>query len=1562
MGSIAETTLSEGVAAWAECFAKAGLSTAWRGMLDGGRRPSIRHVRADLRTQQHWSIRDLVIDLQAEVVSQFEAALVKPRTITLHADVIRIPADLRMTLKGCALVMAARRIEIGERAQFSLDHRISKTARLIVFAAEMEGHLDARVIVDATVPEVFRITVPKAAGAMLRAVAGVAAVQEIAMLPAEWFQGPTPAWRLAVSRFQMAAVLMETQPDMAIRLLRHIRCCAKDRPADASFAAEWKELARASRRLTKTEAEGAQVWALDYGRLLFRGAPGLERRRKADELERAHAAMARAVPYELVTNTTPAPEPDHIRYVRHGAVPCGLGLLNADVQPLRSVTLTGAEIVLDYGDRSQFLKLYGGRKDIQTLTIHADTVVIRTGLRFPQTQVTICCRALYFEGADAWIDTTPDPGKVWLGSPMGADGLPGARGGSITLRIERFGTDQAVARHFRAQGGQGQSPRDGGFVLDEAVRYLRPITEADWSALFTVTNRKYAGGTVDPPRWDKYNTDDLVYVELKIGGVLVDKRGEMASPGRGGAGIMAGRPGMGGHGGTVQSTIDDVFAYTDVSGGVSAAALGPSKGHAGGSPTAACWLFFKDVLDGKIRALKARREIKAAGPGPDSEPGPDAFEPLGENGVMKSLPTEDANNAWRTPLNLGVALQFARDALASQRAALAREYLAPYLQDADALLDSDEIAYTQLGRQASDLAEQALRNVDDFGNPPGWVPMLSLESTLSAYLAVVKPSMVELYTAYCIQRAWDGKADRQSTLEKFSDVLTEQTNTTRTALAATRTSVLKLVGEMRQLLLAVEKTSKRLDDVKADIIRKGDARFRSDEGKRVLAASFKILGAIVKAIPLPEPYQAATAGLGVVFDTAGNFVDDDGEAFKKLNDQIADFSKENSESLAAAANSDLADALGRSSREIKDLQTAAAEAKKSSQALARTHDAALQEHAQRAKEERTLYELKKQVLIEGRSTEVRKAVLLKEAETLTGNYEEQVKKRQARLDADTKNLIAVNKKKALLESDIKAKQETEGEQKALLAKQQAASEKSIKAGLMKVQTMVGSVETIKKAVDRLSVPKAQLNSEWDKVVAALKVEDPEFQAITSQMAHLNQMKVDLASRLSRLQLEFTEQKNEIATNLVTIHELSMQMAKAHGVLAPEVAVYAQALGQDAHRDLQQFLYFVVKAYEYQRVEPWGTPQHDAQKLFEDMRNVLVPSDFSYAFVNEADGKARQEQLKELLSGPVVARDGQLTEKEFGLLRVVYEKPLRDMGKHLLRQMQHGGTAKSSKFSITLRASDLQELNDRMARGKEAVIPFDLVRLRLVDGHKERQRITNIQVTQVKCRRTGAELPSTVTFAFTQTGKSLVRADGKIFAFELEGGDQSSPAVSFETSGSRWRGSGTNGVLDEAALTQPNATAEMNLLGQLLEGERDAPAPQRIKLSEVQPGALSEFLLAVYIKKPEMTIALDEVELTVTTEGTDAPSDEWMVCITADVPGMVPFKVNKPDRAGHHGGLGRYMAVFKRTDESVEVSVGSTFGGLTHRGWIVDGKPVEGTPTSTITLSKSSFLVARYASD
>src|SRR5262249_14402189 len=156
--------------------------------------------------------------------------------------------------------------------------------------------------------------------------------------------------------------------------------CAKNAPDNEGFSAEWKELGRVAARLREQGAERTRIWASEFARQLFRGIPYRERARRFAELEHVDRTTREGSPYELVKGTAPCPDPDDIRFVRHGAQTVGTGTLNGWERPVRRVSLSGAEIVLDDLDRTQFRRTYSGQEDIKELVIHADTLVVKTEL------------------------------------------------------------------------------------------------------------------------------------------------------------------------------------------------------------------------------------------------------------------------------------------------------------------------------------------------------------------------------------------------------------------------------------------------------------------------------------------------------------------------------------------------------------------------------------------------------------------------------------------------------------------------------------------------------------------------------------------------------------------------------------------------------------------------------------------------------------------------------------------------------------------------------------------------------------------------------------------------------------------------------------------------------------------------------------------------------------------------------------------------------------------------------------------------------------------------------
>ena len=1576
--------------AWQTAFDEAFATPAWKNLFPA-HRENILYTREEAVQGDRWVIGDLWIDLQKDLAQRLASA--KPNRVAIFADVVYVPANFSVTLRNMALTIVARRIEVEGEATIRLDYTNSFGATMLLYTAEIGGKLQAESVTSN--PELIPITAPRTAGLWIkydRAVKQGKAIDGAKVLESKWFEKGSPLWLMAVSAFQMAAALAAPpangertpQKDQELRgkakqMLDFVMRSAKDAASgQKDAAAEWGDLADESDRLKKALDASPSADAIEsaqlFARLLNRETPVHERQRRLKEARRASSQRNQAPSYELVETRVAPPRAEDIKYIRHGAQTIGTTVLNGWNRPVRQVTLSGVEIELDELDRSGFLKAYRGQQDIQELHVHADTLVIKTRLHFPQTNVFIYCRELYFEGAEACVDTQPVASEYR--ASLDKNGADGVAAGDISLYVQRFASTEAGAtKHFRAVGGKGQDPDEGEIELSYTLRHLPLLKKEDWESLFTYTHRQVGNTTVPAPDWDKYKdyhpalADDkitgIVYAELKVDGRIVDKKGTQDSPGTGGKGPTPGRPGGGGPGGDIYSTLrDDLTPYVDVSGGASGAQMTSTKGGAGGSPDVGFWFLFQNKeVNGKVEFVPVIEE-KRTQAGPDGSAGPAAFKPKGDDGSVK--PVDDAPAApWLTPLNLKSALQYAKDALAGGHTGLAREFLMPYLDALDRRpVEKKDDAILQLESEAATLADQAIQNVDYFGNPPGWVPMLSLESAVKIYQNILKSSIQEIYTAYYLQKAWQAKADRQEALQSLVGLLTKNTEDTQKSLIATRAEVITTMQELKQLDVEIEeKLLKPLKVIEERL--KKEADYQTDKAARqqIVAAAFKIFGAIAKAIPLPEPYQMAAGALGTVFDITGEFVAEDGatdKAFAKLKSGVNDFLTSNTDNIIEQSGKKLDESLLYAKKDIKLLQDKAEAASKEKDALQESYDKNKKEHDDLVSKEKKALDVMREKLQYGRS---RKKEMVEWMEKEFQDFEEGQNKKLKEKTGDYQK--KTNEVKGI-EKDIAGKEKKLKESQAAVEKEKKENAKLVKTGIQQAKNIAAGVETVGKTINELMVSRSQLNSAWDKTLAKLVTDDKEFQEVSRQLTALNQRKTTLATQLLGLKTSLKQQTNQISNNLLSVNVLSSQVGSSRDALDPMAFAYMQSVSQEAHQSLMQFLYYVIKAYEYYMVEPWGRSEQGAQKLFESLQNVLEPSDQITGLddLNEDE----QKRLKALLSQPVSFKDNMLKPEDFNVLKVVYEKPLRDMGKRLANQLASGAgrLLKEAPKAVTLGREELDELNSRIRESVvENAIPFSLMRLRQIDQSNEKQRIGNIKVVRVQCKQLGKGYPDTVTFKFSHRGKSVVRAQGRLYAFEPEGGREEErgqrSSVIFTTSGGKtadedWLIKGDTGILQGKALWQPTVDRQENLLTQFLKSDAGGEA---ITLSEFRPGVFSDFEMTVEISPPERRIELEELRLQITTEAGDAPKGQRIICASTHPELAIPITASSKDMSERSGGLGSYTGIFKDQLSPVRISVPASFGKYVHTGWCVDGENKPDGGQHEYEVRKSSYVVANF---
>jgi predicted nuclease with TOPRIM domain len=230
----------------------------------------------------------------------------------------------------------------------------------------------------------------------------------------------------------------------------------------------------------------------------------------------------------------------------------------------------------------------------------------------------------------------------------------------------------------------------------------------------------------------------------------VTARGENAVP--------SGRPGNGGAGGTLRSTLN-LGALADLAGG-NAGAQGSF--HVGGILSARRCEYVSTVT-----IVKNGQEITNT----DEEdapktPGNNAAAPSGQGGTNGTFALQTDPGAWMHSFSVRSIVQYAKDTYLNDRITETRGLLAEYrdlLRAHDRIVGPDEqlsdedfsekVNRDQLQTEVGNLLYRIDSNLDYFGNPAGWVPMLSFEANFLAFQNEVDQSLPILYLTYWLNNA-----------------------------------------------------------------------------------------------------------------------------------------------------------------------------------------------------------------------------------------------------------------------------------------------------------------------------------------------------------------------------------------------------------------------------------------------------------------------------------------------------------------------------------------------------------------------------------------------------------------------------------------------------------------------------------------------------------------------------------------------------------------------------------------------------------------------------------------
>ena len=428
----------------------------------------------------------------------------------------------------------------------------------------------------------------------------------------------------------------------------------------------------------------------------------------------------------------------------------------------RTVFIRRQTIEIQQGHANGYYEMFDAARDIQTMEMIAEKVIIRSPLHLHQTNVIIRADELVMEGPDAAIITTPMKNTAIPGlSTAGGNGLAA---GNVTLEVGQLLITHPGTR-FDLRGGGGQ---DGGDGADGA----NGQSMSDyWKTTAWISGWINMSWTAPADEYiiyhELWNTCTLgipirVLPDRPVGGITTNP----PYPTSGQAATASGKPGKGGPGGLLKTTLPSVSSYCNVNPGTPGRTppqrLGDWRtgywGGAAGWPNK--WVKIKAHYCTEANIWVTDSYSNHGGPTTAGANAPVVQPDAPSPGDYGSSLTQGNSFGWIDPVLLDVLFGRARDLYLNGRLTEARARLeelsaalGAYMADAawsSAPADSQRVC--EMYDQMKTFLFQIGNNLDYFGNPAGWVPMLSFEVNMTLFDNEIDSAIDMLYLGHWIGR------------------------------------------------------------------------------------------------------------------------------------------------------------------------------------------------------------------------------------------------------------------------------------------------------------------------------------------------------------------------------------------------------------------------------------------------------------------------------------------------------------------------------------------------------------------------------------------------------------------------------------------------------------------------------------------------------------------------------------------------------------------------------------------------------------------------------------------
>ncbi len=504
----------------------------------------------------------------------------------------------------------------------------------------------------------------------------------------------------------------------------------------------------------------------------------------------------------------------------------------------RSISITGKTVVFEQGHANSLYDNYHANPDIKAMNIYGETVIIRSPLHLPQTNVTIYARELRFEG-DGLIKTTP----ISLTTPAERlqNGAHGLKAGDIAVYVSSLNgiyraSDPPI--RFILNGGDGQ-PAGIGKAGDIPQNMMQPWCGFHGNCWFT----------------GSCGSGLIVYMEG------LTNYGTKEWPSHGEDATSGGKPGNGGTGGNLITNYNYLLTNGNVSShggaaGTKALTVIGSSGirHAGEFYDGPVY-WTKRLAHSSVGPLEQTNEeleCRYLKRGKDAE-GPEADILVGAQGQLSDTAPY---YSWLHPNIMRIVLAYAKDAYLNGHRDETSEIVAYYLKRLagnlrywEEMPETWRLELTQMHTELQTLQHRLASGLDYFGNPSGWVPMLSFEVNKLAFEQEIDRAIRIMYLAYWVEHIAKSLEEKVEALKTARQQARGEVEAFQDEYADTMTLIPALEAEAVEISIRKDQLQEDLKQKEQDLLKEAQRIVKKRHEVPWWRKALRFIGGIASTIP-----------------------------------------------------------------------------------------------------------------------------------------------------------------------------------------------------------------------------------------------------------------------------------------------------------------------------------------------------------------------------------------------------------------------------------------------------------------------------------------------------------------------------------------------------------------------------------------------------------------------------------------------------------------------------------------------------------------------------------------